>query len=608
MKFKVATLTALGAVALMGNSVAHADETDQPTREDPDYETQALAIEDAEQKQLDKTQAEMKDAKTAAEKQQEVVTDAKQNLNQIETNIKISKDNVNKAQTAVDKAQLTVDKVQTNVKNNPQASAVAQKEAESAVKEADASIHTNNITTAIDAAITEQTGVVKISKDTAKDAETEKFTADNKVSTAVKEKETADKTVTNQQKVVQDAEQAVKDAQDIVNNVGADKIQADNEKAQQTVNSSKQAVADAKKKVESAENKVQNAETALKEATSKGDAAVDAAKAKANKAKAELNKSNQDLAAANKALEDAKQNLANANTSETGNHSRIPLPNGYSKDNFNYPDYKPDNFKDNDNDKNQKLNSLTDLTAAQKEDLSKFAAEVLNDVRKQYGTKMPLVVTNTMISFANDIARAYEADHWLLSDHFSDGKLHDVSAINRVAGRYGLNSKNKSYENYSFGYINTNQTPLTLDSIKKGIYDTIVDMLFDDSSASYLHTISLLGISNNNENSEFFATAIDNMGQIHFIGVKNSATYILDKSKFDETPLPIKETDLNRLTAIFNKAKAKDDQVKTENIVAKKANTLAQEALAKAIKEKETADAKVTQLQTELAKAKEDLT
>ena len=75
-------------------------------------------------------------------------------------------------------------------------------------------------------------------------------------------------------------------------------------------------------------------------------------------------------------------------------------------------------FNDSEKDKQVQINNVNDLTDAQIEDLSLFAAHLINGLRNQLGLP-DVTVTKGSIKFAKDVAQKYISD--LNAHRWSDG-------------------------------------------------------------------------------------------------------------------------------------------------------------------------------------------
>ena len=198
------------------------------------------------------------------------------------------------------------------------------------------------------------------------------------------------------------------------------------------------------------------------------------------------------VAAANAAnqLEEVKP-LANANSAA---ENRIILPPGFTPSLFEPGAYsashidaiaKPgralNTYKSNEADKKE-IVDVTNLTEAQRKELSLFVANLINPIRQQFG-KEPYKVNAGSVNAAQKVANAYKEDNW-----YAWTRSHDTNATSRalanVANGWGEN----------LATINPNTT--TMDDLKKQFHYQTVWMLFDDSHANFGHARNFLLFEN----------------------------------------------------------------------------------------------------------------
>ncbi|MDO5357682.1 MAG: SEC10/PgrA surface exclusion domain-containing protein, partial [Conchiformibius sp.] len=182
------------------------------------------------------------------------------------------------------------------------------------------------------------------------------------------------------------------------------------------------------------------------------------------------------------------------------------------------------------------IDDLNNLSKNVRVELSQFVAELLNPIREQWGVGK-FAVTEGALRFAQDVANEYENN----GKSIWDGKGHYDEGIIRAAAKHGLNDGGNFYENMGGHYT---EQPLTLDKLKGMVYDTVVQMLFDDAHSQQGHAKSLLNTLAYAEQNK----AIDYLGldtsliegkklSIHFISAADHPVYIKDRSKFDTTPV-----------------------------------------------------------------------
>ena len=118
--------------------------------------------------------------------------------------------------------------------------------------------------------------------------------------------------------------------------------------------------------------------------------------------------------------------------------------------------------------------NINNLDYNTRKELSLFAADLINQVRKQFGTE-DVKVTEDSIRIANEVARKSTEEYG-----------HDFKALNEVGKENGVLLGELA------GFSDDPAT--TLADVKKRIYDDILSMLFDDAHAQWGHATSLSGV------------------------------------------------------------------------------------------------------------------
>lgn len=135
---------------------------------------------------------------------------------------------------------------------------------------------------------------------------------------------------------------------------------------------------------------------------------------------------------------------------------------------------------------------------------TQFAVSLINPIREAIGVT-PYKITNASIDVAQDVANEYRKDNWNAWDH-----AHDGDALDRVAAKWGTDLVGESWAGDSwfggFGHVYTN---LTLDDLYHGIYESILNLLFNDSTQGYGHATDILGVRAANSD---LTVAGDNLG------------------------------------------------------------------------------------------------
>ena len=169
---------------------------------------------------------------------------------------------------------------------------------------------------------------------------------------------------------------------------------------------------------------------------------------------------------------------------------------------------------------------INNLDYNTRKELSLFAADLINQIRKQFGTK-DVVVTEDSIRIANEVARKSTEDYG-----------HDFKALSEVGKENGVLLGELA------GFSDDPAT--TLADIKKRIYDDILSMLFDDAHFQWGHATSLSGVVPKDPNEGYMQyTGLGFRSNATFTSViqytKISDNVVSANAKFDKTkviPIP----------------------------------------------------------------------
>ena len=146
---------------------------------------------------------------------------------------------------------------------------------------------------------------------------------------------------------------------------------------------------------------------------------------------------------------------------------------------------------------------------------TQFAVSLLNPIREAIGVT-PYKITNASIDAAQDVANEYRKDNWNTWDH-----AHDNDALDRVANKWNIDLVGESWAgDGSFGQVKWtpnngdtkfihNYNNLTLNDLYKGVYSSILSLLFHDADQGYGHATDLLGVRAANSD---LTVAGDNLG------------------------------------------------------------------------------------------------
>jgi len=164
--------------------------------------------------------------------------------------------------------------------------------------------------------------------------------------------------------------------------------------------------------------------------------------------------------------------------------------------------------------------NINNLDYNTRKELSLFAADLINQIRKQFGTK-DVKVTEDSVRIANEVARKSTEEYG-----------HDFKALNEVGKENGVLLGELA------GFSDDPAT--TLADIKKRIYDDILSMLFDDAHFQWGHATSLSGVVPKDPNEGYMQyTGLGFRSNATFTSViqytKISDNMVSAKSKFDKS-------------------------------------------------------------------------
>ena len=460
------------------------------------------------QADVDKAKAESDKANQDVVKQKEVVASTESNIANVEKTIADTTKKVEEAKA------VTPEKVaEAKADADKKASELAT--AEKTVADADKSV------SATAEKVADQTKVVSNAEKTA-------TATANKVADAQKKVDSLSSTT--------DTTQLEKEVATLTNQVSEDTQAV--ETAQTNLDNGKKAQSNKDQAIKDAQSGVSSAESKLSQATK------DLASAKAD----QVNK-NQAIATAQADLDRAKEELAD---SKAGNYT-INLGSEYVsllKEYFANPSqelsdklkaiaYKEyENFgkitysKDGDiyrydltypkaskKDQNTKVD-INNLDYETRKELSLFAADLINQIRKQFGTG-DVKVTEDSIRIADEVARKSTKEYG-----------HDFKALDEVGKANGVLLGELA------GF--SDEATDTVADLKNRIYDDALSMLFNDSHAKWGHATSLSGVLPKNNNVGYMQyTGLGFRSNNTFTSViqysKISDNVISENAKFDKT-------------------------------------------------------------------------
>ena len=449
---------------------------------------QVVHAEDVQLKEVEINDSELTQAKSVIT--EEAVATSQAQADAANEAVKTQEQATSQAQEAVTTAEKVVDRKQSEVV-----------EAERLVAEATP----ENVAKA-ETSVTETTNQVSQAENAVSASQTAQEMAQKAVIEQTKSVTEAQKSVEIKEVEVTQAEKKVAEKQAILDGTGTEII-AKAEQTQAKVNADKEAVTKAQTNLVEAkqadQKRASELATAEKEVT-QSQATVDASKAELDKkvvlanktaqalekATADLTKANQDAESINQiklsqeyiaALREYSQKIATASPAEekTMTDKLVALGKVLAKQN---------RFKVNKNDGQEKLD-LNNLSEATREEISLFAADLLNQIHTAFGT--------SKIEVAKDAAKIV---HSHVSTSKTNGvKGHDSSNLKKVLDQYGISSGTE--ENIGLnGGAGAGQF-VSKSQLKHLIYNTILNLMFnafddveDDVNNEFLHASSLAGL------------------------------------------------------------------------------------------------------------------
>ncbi|WP_270774531.1 SEC10/PgrA surface exclusion domain-containing protein [Streptococcus anginosus] len=551
-------VTTVATVAVVGaGQVVHAEDV-QPKEIKGTEATQSKATVTKEEVATSQTKV---DAANAAVKSQEQITSqAQKDVTAAENMVKTETTNVAQVEKAVQEATPeNVAKAETSVK--------------------------------------ETTNQVNQAEKVVSQSQTVQQTAQSEVTQQTEAVAKAQEPVTQKQAEVTQAEKKVAEKQAILDGTGTKEIIAKAEQTQAKVNADKEAVAKVQTDLAKAKQDDRKRTSDLAEAekvvtqsqkvvtTFKAD--LDKKVAMANKtaealekATVDLTKANQDVEAINQikltqeyiaALRDYASKIATASPAEEKamTDKLVALGKVLAKQN---------RFKANKNDSQEKLD-LNNLSEATREELSLFAADLLNQIHSYFGT--------SKVEVTKDVAK-------IVHDHVSTSKTngvkgHDLANLNKVLAQYGISSGTE--ENIGLnGGAGAGQT-VTKAELKHLVYNTILNFMFnafddveDSVNNEFFHASSISGLFTPEAKTSYLGVATsfkDDYWQIvNFLLIHDKG---LTGSSFNRTVLanPFDSQELlktqKEAQSTYNAAKQDDERAQADK---SKAETSVKEATA----------------------------
>ncbi|MEY8463727.1 SEC10/PgrA surface exclusion domain-containing protein [Streptococcus merionis] len=401
----------------------------------------------------------------------------------------------------------------------------------------------------------------------------------------------ATETVQQAKSDLAEAQKAVDQAQAILDGTGQASVIAEAQNAQKAHDQAEQDRDQARIALEQAKaadanrqmaiDKARQEELEKQERSAEKQTALNQAQELANQTQSALRAAEGERDEAQERVSGLKDEMANQNT--------IVLPAGYmdaltqksaSLTTLGKSALTSHSYKSNAKDRAISISDVNALTQEQQVELTQFTVDLLNQVRQQAGT-MEVMANTSAMAFADQVAKR------------SKTLGHDTEVIPEVAAQFGLRSRKgiNEYENFSSGFFDPTRK-VTMATLKKAIYDSVVSMLFDDASSNWGHTTSLLGLRHldgTSADSRYLGVdvshlvytlpsgASSSLGRVHILGVSDRS--IVDSAAFDTTAnLSARnlEAELAQAEQVLAQKQATVDQATQAHDEAQQALTLAQ--------------------------------
>ena len=489
------------------------------------------------QQDVDKAKAESDKANQGVAKQKEVVTATEANIANAEKAISDTTKKVEEAKS-VTPEKVAEAKADADKKANELATA------EKTVADADKSV------SATAEKVADQTKVVSNAEKTATDTA-------NKVADAQKKVDSLSSTT--------DTTQLEKEVATLTDQVKADTQAV--ETAQTNLDNGKKAQSDKNQAIEDAQTGVSSAETKLSQATkalanakadqSNKDKAVTSAKADLDRAKEELAGTGEDvkntITVSPEYISLLKEYFEKGRPAELGEKltklgykeleklGEVEYYNGELVS-FTIP------FNGSERDK-KRVVDIYNLDFETRKELSLYAADLFNQVRKQFGTA-PAKVTADSIKMADEIAKA------------SNGTQGHNRDVMRSVGEDNKTAVSELIHNVSV------TVPVnTVYDLKQQVLGGIYGMLYWDGHAKWGHAKGVSDVATNQflSHLQYIGVSVgkaDGITKIHFDGTSDNV--IDSDSKFDKTEIVSDKAEIvsNLRNKVANSKKAYDDAVK----------------------------------------------
>lgn len=585
-KVKVTAATA-GLVAALGlsyTSSAYADDVDATVDANASESTSNASQNTVTQADVDTAKASVESANQAVSTQEQVVKEAASAADE--------------AQSAYDQAQQSISDAQNLVDQaTPENIASAQDDINSAQEQ-----------------VSQADTAEKVAENTVAQAQE----AVNNQQASVDEAQSA---VDTAQSDVDAAQKDVNEKQAILDGTGQAEIITNRDKAQADVNSAQNQVAQA----ESDLTKAQTADANRQQAIDNAQQAVDEANKTVTSSKSDLDAKTAKAQQAEQALMDAQSTYKTAENDYKAINT-ITLSQAYVEALKKYNDYslsaeerqqilktlaeesealaKVNTYKSNPNDDNSTKYQINDLPEDVIKELSLFAADLVNQIRKVFGSPQ-VSVTSSSVKFVDLVTDGYVSDRWNVTEAMKQGQIgHDAKAVNNAAQYFGLPTSpadeeaegGQYYEDWASSQV---YDGITFATLKQRVYQAVTDFMFN--ADEWRHARDIVGGGDANSQVyfaiDFSRPSTENgaFAGVHFVSI--SEEQVSNSSNFNTTAF-VNTKSAEKVTAAYNTAQSALTNAQSDNNVAQEAKTAAQLAYNNAISQLSSASASLTQAQS----------
>ncbi|MBY5035314.1 SEC10/PgrA surface exclusion domain-containing protein [Streptococcus gallolyticus] len=252
-------------------------------------------------------------------------------------------------------------------------------------------------------------------------------------------------------------------------------------------------------------------------------------------------------------------------------------------------EYKNNVYNADKNDSTTEIDT-NNLTEENLKELTFFAQDLVNDIRKVFG-HVNVTVTNGSLKFADDVTDHYVADKWSWDDVSNYG--HDAYAIAKAAQENGLKYNEaqaqavmRSRENQAYENLNSwksSSATISMAEAKEQIFTSVLDFMFN--GLEFAHARSIAGFSwYKGMDKQYLGVDIstrDQVTSVHFLLATPEQLDSASATKFDEVELvnPItKEKVLSDYQAIKTKYEGLVSTREADKVTLTKATQVVSEA------------------------------